>query len=71
MNWTLNKGDRIRLKVRTIGGFKGYATVLNESPVTGPNDTVEFCPEGCDDTYYLGVACRHEVAKCRNQGGHR
>ena len=66
MATTLSKGDRIRLKVRTASGFNGYAIVLNEWPVTRPDETVEWRPEGCEDPYFIGICARHHVAKCRD-----
>ena len=58
----LKKGDRIRLKVRTVFGFKGTATVVNDQV----NNLVQWRPDGSnpDDTSQdFCYACRHEVAK--------
>ena len=66
MATTLSKGDRIRLKVRTASGLNGYAIVLNEWPVTQPDETVEWRPEGREDRYFIGVSARPHVAKCRD-----
>lgn len=61
----LQKGDRIRLKVGTIGGWKGTATVLEHSVC---DDTVEFLKDGYTPDEYGRSYCyafRHEVSKIR------
>lgn len=58
----LKKGDRIRLKVRLITGWKGVGTVINDQ--LSENDSVKFKRDGFDD--FLGcLAGRHEVALIR------
>ena len=64
----LTIGTRIRLKVRTLGGWKGTATVTEDQLF--PDDGVWFRPDGEDpDNWLTGrcVACRHEVSILRNQ----
>lgn len=66
----LKKGDRIRLKVRTFGGWKGTATVTTDQ--VSADDVVWFRKDGSDpDSYLAGrcCACRHEVALVRAGGG--
>ena len=65
----LKKGDRIRLKVRTVCGWKGMGVVVEDQFVRG--GLVRFRKEG-DDPGLLhdhNVACDHEVALLRDQGG--
>jgi hypothetical protein len=62
----LKKGDRIRLKVRTIGGWKGTATVTEDQ--ISPDVTVWFRKDGSDPDDWMAdrcCACRHEVAVMR------
>ncbi len=62
----LKRGDRIRLKVRTIDGWKGVGIVTEDQLTV--NSTVVFhkednnCPP---DSIWYGrcFACRHEVAR--------
>jgi len=57
----MKKGTRIRLKVPTIGGWKGEAIVVEEYP----SGTVEFLKKGDKlDEYGRSYcyACRHEVS---------
>ena len=58
----LKKGDRIRLKVRTISGWKGTGTVI-EDQIT---DTVLFRRDGKREGDKCS-ACREEVALMRDQ----
>ena len=60
----LKTGDRIRLKVPTMCGWKGTGTVVRD--MTHDNDTVDFAKDG-DDDWPPSVACRHEVALIRSQ----
>jgi hypothetical protein len=60
----LKKGDRIRLKVRTISGWKGTGTVSEDQI----DDTIFFHKDGEDINSWIGgrnCACRHEAAKLR------
>ena len=71
----LKKGDRIRLKVRTILGWKGYGTVSEDQ--LHADSTVWFSRDGDDPEDIMfgrSAACRHEVAKVRvppNAPAHR
>jgi hypothetical protein len=68
MKRLLKSGDRIKLKVATIGGWKGTATVTENQ--LSFDDTVHFRPDGsAPDDWISGrcVACRHEVSLLRNQ----
>lgn len=63
----LKKGDRIRLKVRTIFGWKGTATVVEDQRF---DDTVRFVKDGDSPDDFLATlcyACRHEVSKIRQK----
>ena len=72
MSRLLQQGDRIRLKVRTLSGWKGTATVLRHDP---HHDLVEFLPDGDEWRAELArefdisgcYACRHEVALIRGK----
>ena len=66
MSWTLKTGDRIRLKTRTVFGFKGIAIVLHDTS-SFPDGLVSWRPEGSSDHNFIGHALRCEVAKCRDQ----
>lgn len=66
MTWTLRTGDRIRLKTRTVFGFKGIAIVLRDTS-SSPDGLVAWRPEGSSDHSFIGHAIRCEVAKCRIQ----
>lgn len=59
----LKKGDRIRLKVRTVFGFKGTATVMEDQVGDEPDATIRFKKDGSTEEHCY--ACRHEVAKIR------
>lgn len=64
----LRKGDRIRLKVPTIAGWRGKATVTLDQ--CKPDDLVVFAKDGDDPEDPMKnrcCACRHEVALLRNQ----
>ena len=58
----LKKGDRIRLRTRTFGGWKGKGTVI-EDQIT---DIVLFCRDGEKEGDKCS-ACREEVALMRDQ----
>lgn len=62
----LRKGDRIRLKVRTVGGWKGTATVTeDQTALAGP---VWFRKDGSEPGDGLAgrcSACCHEVEAIR------
>jgi len=64
----LKKGDRIRLKVRTIGGWKGIGTVMEDEVVAGRG--VRFIKDGAEpgslDSILGCDACRHEVVVLRS-----
>jgi len=57
----LKKGDRIRLKVRTIFGWKGIGTVIEDQ--LHENSAVRFKKD--ENGSNNCTACRHEVAKMR------
>jgi hypothetical protein len=51
----IRKGDRIRLKVRSGLGFKGYAVAVEDCC----SETVHWRPEGETDPNWVGIALRH------------
>lgn len=60
-------GDRIRLKVRLMGGWKGTGTVIFSDPYGG---IIEFLKDGdsLDEWGRTGCfVCKHEVAVMRKQ----
>lgn len=59
MNRTLVKGDRVRLKVRTLFGWKGTGTVLWQS-----GDLVTFTSDDVGETV---DALRDQVALIRKE----
>jgi hypothetical protein len=62
----LKKGDRIRVKVRLMSGWKGTATVTCDQ--YSREDTVQFIKDGDDPNDWpagLCLACRHEVLLLR------
>ena len=62
----LKKGDRIRLKVRTIGGWKGTATVTADEQLG--SDLVQFRKDGDDESNWannLNFCGREECTKVR------
>ena len=62
----LKKGDRIRLKVRTISGWKGLGTVSEDQM----DNIIAFFKDGEDhESSLLGhnYAMRHEVAVIRSK----
>jgi len=64
----LRIGDRIRLKVPTLSGWTGTATVTED--MHGPENSVWFCKDGDDigdPSARSCTACRHEVAVLRDQ----
>ena len=66
----LKIGDRVRLKVRLLNGYKGEATVLRIDHQDGLEDLVEIWPDGDTPPMHgrRGVAClRHEVVKIKKQ----
>ena len=66
----LKVGDRVRLKVRLLNGYKGEATVLRIDHQDGLKDLIDIWPDGYTSPMYgqRGVTClRHEVAKIRKQ----
>ena len=62
----IKKGDLIRLKTRSIGGWKGYAIAKQDQLSSDPNEVIVYYPEG-DDPSRDSIACRFEVARCRHQ----
>lgn len=59
----LKKGDKIRLKVPTLGGWKGYATVMEDQ--LHKDDGVWFRKDDADQDDFFAdkcSACSHEVA---------
>jgi len=61
--WMLKKGDRIKLKVRTFSGWKGYGIVIMD--MSSKDDIVHFVKEEQPDDFFNCCAGRHEVVKCR------
>ena len=59
----LKKGDRIRLKVRTMGGWKGIGVVTQDQSAS--DDAVWFRKTDTGERHCS--ACRHEVAKIRGK----
>lgn len=61
---TLKKGDRIRLKARTVSGWIGKGTVIEDQLII--SDGVVFRKDGADpDTHEYELDCiarRHEVS---------
>ena len=65
MTRLLRAGDRIRLKVRTMGGWKGEATVVKDQH--GQDDPlVYFRRDDRPDWWPPGCALRDEVALVRS-----
>ncbi len=56
----LRRGDVIRLKVRTMNGFKGVGVVTAD--MARPGGLVSFVRWGMDLREIPGAVCRHEVA---------
>ncbi len=68
----IRKGDRLRLKVRLVDGWKGYATALRDQLDQNPDAVIDFRREGLPaDQYDLCCALRSQVVLCRQQGGQR
>lgn len=65
MRRLLKEGDRIRLKVRTIMGFKGECTVAEDQ--LSRSDGVRFWRDTDDRTWIPGDACDHEVVLVRKK----
>jgi hypothetical protein len=61
----LRKGDRIRLKVPLLSGWKGTATVV-EAQLTR-SDGVDFRKDGAVVGGFGSCACDHEVALLKDQ----
>lgn len=61
----LKKGDRIRLKVRTMGGWTGTATVTEDQLM--PDHPVFFRKDGDAENWLNDRCCagRHEVSVIR------
>ena len=59
----LKAGTRVRLKTRTVDGWKGTGTLLRD--FLDGDDLVKFIPD--DDKTTTVMACRHEVAVLRDQ----
>ena len=55
----LRQGDRIRLKVRTAGGWKGDAVVLEDQ--LSPGGIIAWRRESDDPDVAPSLAMRHEV----------
>jgi hypothetical protein len=63
---TLRKGDRIRIKVRLLNGWKGFGTVSEDQK--SPDDLVWFAQDGedpDDPLYGKSVVCREQCVKVR------
>ena len=64
----LKKGDRIRMKVPLMGGWKGCGTVSEDQISDSKDAVVWFFKDGQDITdRSLGrnAACRHEISKIK------
>ena len=59
----LKAGTRVRLKTRTVDGWKGTGTVLRD--VLDDDAIVKFRPD--DDESTTVMACRYQVAVLRDQ----
>lgn len=60
-------GDRVRMKVLMISGWRGTGTVIEYDELS---DTVEILKDGDEPGDYGRshcLACRHEVAKIRQR----
>jgi hypothetical protein len=66
MTKPLQKGDVIRLKVRTVFGWQGYGVVKEDMVHHDPDATVSFHRVGHspDETC---IAKRHQMALVRNR----
>lgn len=58
---SLSRGDGIRLKVRTISGWKGTGTVVEDQ--VDCDDGVIFVKDASVREWPFTHACRHEVAR--------
>ena len=65
MTHRIKKGDRIRLKVQTVFGWKGYAYAKQDQLTDDPSEVIEFFRENKDPQTDHCIACRFEVARCR------
>jgi hypothetical protein len=66
----IRKGDRIRLKVCCIDGWKGYGYALNDELDRNPDAVIDFRREGIpDDQDDCCIALRSQVVLCRQQEG--
>ena len=61
----LKAGDRVRLKVRSLFGWKGTGTVSEiVGDGTDPDTPVEILKDGSSEHC---TCCRHELAKIRTE----
>ncbi len=68
----IRKGDRIRLQVCCIDGWKGFGFALEDELNRDPDAVITFRREDMpEDQFNCGVALRSQVARCRQQGGRR
>lgn len=62
----IKKGDRIRLKTRLLGGWKGLGWATMDQTTNSPDAIIYFVKAGDDPDYSLhsrNCALRSEVAK--------
>ena len=66
----LKKGDHVRLKIRTISGWKGTGIVLHDQYSNSPESIIKFRPDDADpnDEWRNCHALRRELSKIRTQG---
>ena len=63
----IKKGDRIRLKNRSVFGWQGYGIAKYDQQSNDPGEVICFYREGGDPFEDHAIACRFEVARCRLQ----
>lgn len=59
----LKKGDKIRLKVRTLFGWKGIGIVMEDQIERGGDASIRYQKEGTEQD--MCFALRYQVSKCR------
>jgi hypothetical protein len=67
MTHRIKKGDRIRLKVRSVFGWQGYGIAKYDQTSDDPGEVICYYREGGDPFEDHCIACRFEVARCRIQ----
>lgn len=63
-NYLIRQGDLIRLKSRTVFGWKGYGIALEDQPLGVTNPVIPFRRLD-DDPDSVSLAMRAEIARCR------